>query len=74
MDRSEANKLYALVTAGLLMTRKEYRLAIPYCEQAIQLLSGQNEPLALGLIGLTAALLPARRAASIEPMEALRED
>jgi predicted permease len=30
--------------------------------------------LALGLIGLTAALLPARRAASIEPMEALRED
>jgi tetratricopeptide (TPR) repeat protein len=47
MDRSEANKLYALVTAGLLMTRKEYRLAIPYCEQAIQLLSGQDEPLAL---------------------------
>jgi putative ABC transport system permease protein len=30
--------------------------------------------LALAIIGLTAALLPARRAASIEPMQALRED
>jgi predicted permease len=30
--------------------------------------------LALALIGLTAAFLPARRAASIEPMQALRED
>jgi predicted permease len=30
--------------------------------------------LALGIIGLTAALLPARKAASIEPMQALRED
>jgi predicted permease len=30
--------------------------------------------LALSIIGLTAALLPARKAASIEPMEALRED
>jgi predicted permease len=30
--------------------------------------------LALALIGLTASLLPARKAASIEPMEALRED
>jgi putative ABC transport system permease protein len=30
--------------------------------------------LALAIIGLTAALLPARKAASIEPMEALRED
>jgi ABC-type lipoprotein release transport system permease subunit len=30
--------------------------------------------LALALIGLTAALLPARKAASIEPMQALRED
>ena len=30
--------------------------------------------LALSVIGLTAALLPARRAASIEPMQALRED
>jgi putative ABC transport system permease protein len=29
---------------------------------------------ALALIGLTASLLPARRAASLEPMEALRED
>jgi tetratricopeptide (TPR) repeat protein len=47
MNSSESNRLYALVTAGLLMTRKEYRLAIPYCEQAIQLLSEQDEPLAL---------------------------
>jgi ABC-type lipoprotein release transport system permease subunit len=30
--------------------------------------------LALPAIGLTAALLPARRAASIEPMQALREE
>jgi ABC-type lipoprotein release transport system permease subunit len=30
--------------------------------------------LALPVIGLTAALLPARRAASIQPMQALRED
>ena len=30
--------------------------------------------LALPIVGLTAALLPARRAASIEPMQALRED
>jgi ABC-type antimicrobial peptide transport system permease subunit len=30
--------------------------------------------LALPIIGLTAALLPARKAASIEPMQALRED
>jgi predicted permease len=30
--------------------------------------------LALAVIGLTAALLPARKAASIEPMQALRED
>jgi ABC-type antimicrobial peptide transport system permease subunit len=30
--------------------------------------------LALSVIGLTAALLPARNAASIEPMQALRED
>jgi ABC-type antimicrobial peptide transport system permease subunit len=30
--------------------------------------------LALAIIGLTAALLPARKAASIEPMQALRED
>jgi putative ABC transport system permease protein len=30
--------------------------------------------LALALIGLTASLLPARKAASIEPMDALRED
>jgi ABC-type lipoprotein release transport system permease subunit len=30
--------------------------------------------LALAAIGLTAALLPARKAASIEPMQALRED
>jgi tetratricopeptide (TPR) repeat protein len=47
MDSSDYNRLYALVTAGFLMTRKQYRLAIPYCEQAIQLLSEQNEPLAL---------------------------
>lgn len=47
MDSSEFNRLYALVTAGFLMTRKQYRLAIPYCEQAIQLLTEQNEPLAL---------------------------
>jgi tetratricopeptide (TPR) repeat protein len=47
MDSSERNRLYALVTASLLMTRRQYRLAIPYCEQAIQLLSGQDEPLAL---------------------------
>lgn len=30
--------------------------------------------LALAVVGLTAALLPARKAASIQPMEALRED
>jgi ABC-type antimicrobial peptide transport system permease subunit len=30
--------------------------------------------LTLALIGLAAALLPARKAASIEPMQALRED
>jgi ABC-type antimicrobial peptide transport system permease subunit len=30
--------------------------------------------LALAIIGLTSALLPARKAASIEPMQALRED
>jgi Tfp pilus assembly protein PilF len=47
MDSSDFNRLYALTTAGFLMTRKQYRLAIPYCEQAIQLLSEQNEPLAL---------------------------
>jgi ABC-type lipoprotein release transport system permease subunit len=30
--------------------------------------------LALPIIGLTAAFLPARRAASIQPMQALREE
>jgi ABC-type lipoprotein release transport system permease subunit len=30
--------------------------------------------LALSTIGLAAALIPARKAASIQPMEALRED
>jgi ABC-type lipoprotein release transport system permease subunit len=30
--------------------------------------------LTLAIIGLAAALLPARKAASIEPMQALRED
>jgi ABC-type lipoprotein release transport system permease subunit len=30
--------------------------------------------LTLSVIGLTAALLPARKAASIEPMETFRED
>jgi tetratricopeptide (TPR) repeat protein len=47
MDSSDFNRLYALVTAGFLMTRKQYRLAIPHCEQAIQLLSEQDEPLAM---------------------------
>jgi ABC-type antimicrobial peptide transport system permease subunit len=30
--------------------------------------------LTLSVIGMTAGLLPARRAATIEPMQALRED
>lgn len=54
MDSSDFNRLYALVTSGYLMARKQYRLAIPYCEQAIQLLSQQNEPLAMADILLRA--------------------
>jgi ABC-type lipoprotein release transport system permease subunit len=45
-----------------------------YQVQPVDVLAYVTVALALALIGLTAALLPARKAASIEPMQALRED
>ena len=45
-----------------------------YQVQPLDVLTYVAVVLALSTIGLIAALLPARKAASIEPMEALRED
>jgi putative ABC transport system permease protein len=45
-----------------------------YQVQPVDLWTYAAAALALTMIGLTAALLPARKAASIQPMEALRED
>jgi putative ABC transport system permease protein len=45
-----------------------------YQVQPVDLWTYAAVVLALTVIGLTASLLPARKAASIEPMEALRED
>jgi ABC-type antimicrobial peptide transport system permease subunit len=45
-----------------------------YQVQPLDLLTYGGVAVALSLVGLIAVLLPARRAASIEPMEALRDD
>ncbi len=45
-----------------------------YQVQPLDLLTYGAVAVALSLVGVVAVLLPARRAASIEPMEALRED
>jgi ABC-type antimicrobial peptide transport system permease subunit len=45
-----------------------------YQVQPVDLWTYAAAALALTMIGLTAAFLPARKAASIQPMEALRED
>jgi ABC-type antimicrobial peptide transport system permease subunit len=45
-----------------------------YQVQPLDVLTYVSVVVALSTIGLIAALLPARKAASIEPMQALRED
>ncbi|MGA9672122.1 MAG: ABC transporter permease [Terracidiphilus sp.] len=61
---------------GLLLALAAGRLvkSFLYQVQPVDLWTYFSVTLALALIGLTAALLPARKAASIEPMQALRED
>ena len=45
-----------------------------YQVRPLDLLTYLSVAVALSTIGLTATLVPARKAASIEPMQALRED
>jgi putative ABC transport system permease protein len=61
---------------GLLLAFATGRLVKSFLYQVQPLDMGTYAAvvLALTLIGLTASLLPARKAASIEPMQALRED
>jgi predicted permease len=61
---------------GLLLAFVSGRLIANFLYQVKPLDAGTYVAVALTLsvIGLTAALLPARRAASIQPMQALRED
>ena len=62
--------------AGLLLAFAAGRLvkSFLYQVQPLDVWTYVAVALALPAIGLTAALLPARRAASIQPMQALRED
>ncbi len=62
--------------AGLLLAFATGRLITDFLYQVKPLDAWTYVAVALALpvIGLTAALLPARRAASIQPMQALRED
>jgi putative ABC transport system permease protein len=61
---------------GLLLSLATGRLikGFLYQVQPIDIGTYVGVALTLSLIGLTAALLPARKAASIEPMQSLRED
>jgi putative ABC transport system permease protein len=61
---------------GLLLSIAAGRLlkSFLYQVQPLDMWTYAAVVLALAMIGLTAALLPARKAASIEPMQALRED
>lgn len=61
---------------GLLLAFATGRLvkSFLYQVQPLDMSTYAAVVLALAVIGLTAALLPARKAASIEPMQALRED
>jgi predicted permease len=61
---------------GLLLAVATGRLvrSFLYQVQPVDVWTYVSVALALSVIGLTAALLPARKAASIEPMQALRED
>jgi ABC-type antimicrobial peptide transport system permease subunit len=61
---------------GLLLAVATGRLvkSFLYQVQPVDVWTYLSVALALSVIGLTAALLPARKAASIEPMQALRED
>ena len=62
--------------AGLVLAFAAGRLvkSFLYEVQPLDLWTYAAVVLALALIGLSASLLPARKAASIEPMQALRED
>jgi predicted permease len=64
------------LVAGLALAFATGRLvkSFLYQVQPLDLSTYGAVILALAIIGLTAALLPARKAASIEPMQALRED
>ena len=64
------------LVAGLVLAFATGRLIKSFLYQVQPLDMGTYAAVvaALALIGLTASLLPARRAATIEPMEALRED
>ncbi len=64
------------VVAGLLLSLASGRLIANFLYQVKPLDWGTDAAVAVALtaIGLTAALLPAKRAASIQPMQALRED
>ena len=61
---------------GLLLSLASGRLirGFLYQVQPIDIGTYVGVALTLSIIGLTAALLPARKAASIEPMQSLRED
>ena len=64
------------LAAGLVLAVATGRLvkSFLYEVQPLDWLTYAGVALALVVIGLTASLLPARKAASIEPMQALRED
>ena len=64
------------LAAGLLLALPAERLVRSFLYQVHSLdpWTYMSVLLALPLIGLLAALLPARKAASIQPMQALRED
>jgi predicted permease len=64
------------LAVGLLLALATGRLVKSFLYQVQPLDMGTYAAvvLALAVIGLTAAFLPARKAASIEPMQALRED
>jgi ABC-type antimicrobial peptide transport system permease subunit len=64
------------LAAGLVLALTSGNLlkSFLYQVQPLDLLTYGAVSVALSLVGLIAVLLPARRAASIQPMEALRED